>query len=52
MIMKNNSLELFDRNQRLVLKYPLAKNITFQASMMTKKMRCMPTTMNKEDIRL
>lgn len=35
MIMKNNSLELFDRNHRLVLRYPFAKNITFQASMMT-----------------
>lgn len=40
LIRKNNSLELFDRTQRLVLKYHLAKNITFQASMMTEEMRC------------
>jgi len=28
-IMKDNSLNFFDKNQRLVLKTPVAKNMTF-----------------------
>lgn len=30
MIMKNNALEMFDKNQELVLTSPLAKNIPFK----------------------
>ena len=32
-IMKDNTLKLFDKHQRLVLKTPLAKNRTFQTNM-------------------
>ena len=49
-IMKNNSLKLFDRNQMLMWKSPFfAKNRTIQASMKTAKMRCLFATNSKDE---
>jgi len=48
-IMKDNSLELFDRNQMLMWKSPFAKNITIQASMKTAKMRYLFATTSKDE---
>jgi len=48
-IMKDNSLELFDRNQILMWKSPFAKKRTIQASMKTTKMRCLFATTGKDE---
>jgi len=50
-IIKNNSLELFDRNQMLMWKSPFAnnRNRTIQASMKTAKMRCLFATTSKDE---
>ena len=48
-IMMDNSLKLFDKNQRLVLKTPLAKNKTFLANMKVVELKCVLATVSKED---
>lgn len=47
--MKDNSLKLFHKNQRLVLKTPLAKNITFQADMKAAELKCLLATVSNDD---
>lgn len=49
LLMKNNALELFDRNKNLVLKSPLTKNKTFQTSMRAIDMKCLYATMSIQD---
>jgi hypothetical protein len=47
--MKDNPLKLFDKNQRLALKTPLAKNKTFQTDMKVVDLNCLSTILKKED---
>ena len=47
--MKDNSLKLFDKNQRLVLKTPLAKNKTFKTNMKVVELNCLSTIVKNED---
>jgi len=47
--MKDNSLKLFDKNQRLVLKTPLAKNRTFQTNMKVLELNCLSAIVKDED---
>jgi len=47
--MKDNSLKLIDKNQRLALKTPLAKNRTFQTDMKVAKLNCLSSIVNNED---
>jgi len=48
-IMKDNSLKLFDKNSRLVFKTPLAKNMTFQTNMKVVELNCLSAIMKDED---
>jgi len=47
--MKDNSLKLFDKNQSLVLKTPLAKNRTFQTNMKAVELNCLFVIVKDED---
>jgi len=47
--MKDNVLKLFDKNQRLVLKTPLAKNRTFQTNMKFVDLNCLSAIVKDED---
>jgi len=48
-IMKDNSLKLFDKTQRLILKTPLAKNMTFQNNIKTVELNCLSAIIKDED---
>ena len=48
-IMKDNTLKLFDKHQRLVLKTPLAKNRTFRTNMKAVEMNCLSAIVKGED---
>jgi len=47
--MKDNSLKLFHKNKRLVLKTPLAKNRTFQTNMKAVEFTCLSTIVKEYD---
>jgi len=47
--MKDNYLKLFDKNQRLVLKTPLANNRTFQTIMKVMELNCLSAMVKYED---
>jgi len=49
-IMKDNTLKLFDKHQRLVLKTPLANNRTFQTNMKVVELKCLSAMVKDEDI--
>ena len=48
-IMKDNTLKLFDKDQRLVLKTPLAKNRTFKTNMKAVELNCLSVVVKDED---
>jgi len=45
----HNALKLFDKNQRLVMKTPLSKNITFQTYMKAVELNCLSAIVKEED---
>jgi len=47
-IMKDNTLKLFDKHQRLILKTPLVKNRTFQTNMKVVKLNCLSAMLKDE----
>jgi hypothetical protein len=48
-IMKDKSLNMFDKHQRLVLKTPLAKNRTFQTNMKAVELNYLSAMVKDED---
>jgi len=50
--MKDNFAILFDKNQMLFLKTPLAENRTSQTNMKNAELKCLFSIVNIEDIRI
>lgn len=51
-LMENDTLKLFDKTKRLILKSTLSKNITFKTSIKVAEANCLAATMFDNDILL